>query len=195
MTRQIMTANPPHWLEGLPPEEVEATLLSGRMADFLMHLDGIAKRRGLLTTVAEGNGQVFDELPDLVLKTTPDRVISLARDMAQYLVARRGRVALLDLNDTQLANAKNELGERTLIARVDVTDQEAVRAAIAPAVIFTEMVAKMTEQQVKYMTVKIPMARCGTKEEVADLCGFILSPGASFTTGFTYDLSGGRATY
>ncbi len=160
-----------------------------------MHLDGIAKRRGLLTTVAEGNGQVFDELPDLVLKTTPDRVISLARDMAQYLVARRGRVALLDLNDTQLANAKNELGERTLIARVDVTDQEAVRAAIAPAVIFTEMVAKMTEQQVKYMTVKIPMARCGTKEEVADLCGFILSPGASFTTGFTYDLSGGRATY
>ncbi|MCX6960797.1 MAG: SDR family oxidoreductase [Verrucomicrobia bacterium] len=67
--------------------------------------------------------------------------------------------------------------------------------AIAPAVIFTEMVAKMPEQEVKYMTDKIPMARRGTKEEVADLCGFILSPGASFTTGFTYDLSGGIATY
>jgi hypothetical protein len=50
----------------------------------LTHLDGIAKRRGLLTTVTEGNGQVFDGLPDLVLKTTPDRVISLTRDMAQY---------------------------------------------------------------------------------------------------------------
>jgi FAD/FMN-containing dehydrogenase len=51
---------------------------------FLMHLDGIAKGRGLLTTVTTGNGQVFDGLPDLVLKTTPDRVISLARETAEY---------------------------------------------------------------------------------------------------------------
>lgn len=67
--------------------------------------------------------------------------------------------------------------------------------AIAPAVIFTDLVAKMPAQQVKYMTDKIPMGRCGTKDEVAAMCGFILSPEASFTTGFTFDLSGGRATY
>ncbi|MFZ4683928.1 MAG: SDR family NAD(P)-dependent oxidoreductase [Terrimicrobiaceae bacterium] len=67
--------------------------------------------------------------------------------------------------------------------------------AIAPAVIFTELVAQMPSEQVKYMTDKIPMARCGTKDEVAALCEFIVSPEASFTTGFTFDLSGGRATY
>ena len=67
--------------------------------------------------------------------------------------------------------------------------------AIAPAVIFTDMVAKLPPEQVKYMTDKIPMARCGTKDEVAALCEFIVSAEASFTTGFTFDISGGRATY
>jgi 2-dehydro-3-deoxy-L-rhamnonate dehydrogenase (NAD+) len=67
--------------------------------------------------------------------------------------------------------------------------------AFAPAVIRTAMVEALPEEQVKYMTEKIPMKRCGTLEEVANLCTFIVSPGASFTTGFTFDMTGGRATY
>jgi 2-dehydro-3-deoxy-L-rhamnonate dehydrogenase (NAD+) len=67
--------------------------------------------------------------------------------------------------------------------------------AFAPAVIRTAMVEALPEEQVKYMTDKIPMKRCGTLEEVANLCTFIVSPGASFTTGFTFDMTGGRATY
>jgi 2-dehydro-3-deoxy-L-rhamnonate dehydrogenase (NAD+) len=67
--------------------------------------------------------------------------------------------------------------------------------AIAPAVIRTALVDKMPVEQVKYMTDKIPMKRCGTLEELADIAAFILSPSCSFTTGFTFDLSGGRATY
>lgn len=67
--------------------------------------------------------------------------------------------------------------------------------ALAPAVIRTKMVESMPEEQVKYMTDKIPMKRCGTLEEVANLAMYIISPENSFTTGFTFDLSGGRATY
>ena len=67
--------------------------------------------------------------------------------------------------------------------------------AIAPAVIYTDMVAQMPEEQVRYMTDKIPMARCGTMDEFAEAACYILSPENSFTTGFTFDLSGGRATY
>jgi 2-dehydro-3-deoxy-L-rhamnonate dehydrogenase (NAD+) len=67
--------------------------------------------------------------------------------------------------------------------------------AIAPAVIRTEMVAAMPEAQVQYMTDKIPMKRCGSLEEFAALATFVVSPEASFTTGFTVDLTGGRATY
>jgi len=67
--------------------------------------------------------------------------------------------------------------------------------ALAPAVIRTAMVEKMPEQQVKYMTDKIPMQRCGTLEEFASIAAFIVSPEAGFNTAFTFDLSGGRATY
>ncbi|HLU90899.1 MAG TPA: SDR family NAD(P)-dependent oxidoreductase [Cyclobacteriaceae bacterium] len=67
--------------------------------------------------------------------------------------------------------------------------------ALAPAVIRTAMVEAMPEEQVKYMTDKIPAKRCGTLEEVANLVAYIVSPMNSFTTAFTFDLSGGRATY
>ena len=50
-------------------------------------------------------------------------------------------------------------------------------------------------EQLAYMTSKIPMGRLGTVEEVAALTGFIVSPENSFSTGFIYDMSGGRATY
>jgi 3-oxoacyl-[acyl-carrier protein] reductase len=67
--------------------------------------------------------------------------------------------------------------------------------ALAPAVIRTDMVAAMPEHQVKYMTDKIPMKRTGELEEAAAMIEFIVSPECSFTTGFTFDLTGGRATY
>jgi len=67
--------------------------------------------------------------------------------------------------------------------------------ALAPAVIRTPLVDMMPEQQVKYMTDKIPMRRCGTLEEAANMAAYIVSPYNSFSTGFTFDLSGGRATY
>ncbi|HEX7115165.1 MAG TPA: SDR family NAD(P)-dependent oxidoreductase [Steroidobacter sp.] len=67
--------------------------------------------------------------------------------------------------------------------------------ALAPAVIRTAMVEAMEPQQVKYMTDKIPMKRCATLQEVASLACWIVSPEASFNTGFTFDLSGGRAVY
>jgi 2-dehydro-3-deoxy-L-rhamnonate dehydrogenase (NAD+) len=67
--------------------------------------------------------------------------------------------------------------------------------ALAPAVIRTPLVEAMPPQQVKYMTDKIPAKRCGSLEEVANIVAYIVSPMNSFTTAFTFDLSGGRATY
>jgi 3-oxoacyl-[acyl-carrier protein] reductase len=67
--------------------------------------------------------------------------------------------------------------------------------ALAPATVMTSMVQAMPQEQVKYMTDKIPMKRCGELEEVAALATWIVSAEASFNTGFTFDLTGGRAVY
>lgn len=66
---------------------------------------------------------------------------------------------------------------------------------LAPAVIRTPMVADVTPDMLAYMESRIPMGRLGTVEEVAALACWIVSPEASFNTGFVFDLTGGRATY
>lgn len=66
---------------------------------------------------------------------------------------------------------------------------------LAPAVIKTAMNADTSKEQLEYMTSRIPMNRLGTVEEVAALSCFIVSSENSFTTGFVYDISGGRAVY
>jgi len=66
---------------------------------------------------------------------------------------------------------------------------------LAPAVIRTPLVDALPDATVSYMTEKIPMRRCGELYEAAAMIAWILSPACSFTTGFTFDLSGGRATY
>lgn len=67
--------------------------------------------------------------------------------------------------------------------------------AVAPAVVETDILAQMTPATVQYMLSKIPMNRFGKMEEVAAVVHFLASDDASFVTGQTYDVSGGRATY
>jgi|SRR5882724_6348772 len=66
---------------------------------------------------------------------------------------------------------------------------------LAPAVIKTPMNENTSAEQLTYMIEKIPMKRLGTVEEVAAMICFIVSDENSFSTGFIYDISGGRATY
>jgi len=67
--------------------------------------------------------------------------------------------------------------------------------AIAPAVIRTRMVEETDPKLVDYMIGRIPMNRCGEIEEAAAMAAWIVSQECSFTTGFVFDLTGGRATY
>ena len=64
--------------------------------------------------------------------------------------------------------------------------------AVSPAVVRTRILEQLTEQQVSYMTEKIPMRRTGQPEEIAAVVHFLASRDCSFVTGQTYDASGGR---
>jgi len=66
---------------------------------------------------------------------------------------------------------------------------------IAPAVIETPILAGLSQHHIDYMVERIPLGRMGKAEEVATLACFLASEDLSFSTGATYDISGGRAVY
>jgi len=66
---------------------------------------------------------------------------------------------------------------------------------IAPAVIETPILEGITQEHIDYMVERIPMGRMGTPKEVAALVCWLASEECSFSTGATYDVSGGRAVY
>jgi 3-oxoacyl-[acyl-carrier protein] reductase len=67
--------------------------------------------------------------------------------------------------------------------------------ALAPAVIATPINTNTAQETLDYMISKIPAERLGEPSEVAEIIAFMGSRACSFTTGFTFDISGGRATY
>ncbi|MDA2962175.1 MAG: SDR family NAD(P)-dependent oxidoreductase [Actinomycetota bacterium] len=77
----------------------------------------------------------------------------------------------------------------------EVASEGIVINALAPAVIRTPMNADTSDATLKYMLERIPMGRVGEPEEAAEMLAFMASRACSFTTGFTFDASGGRATY
>lgn len=66
--------------------------------------------------------------------------------------------------------------------------------AIAPAAVHTAIFDQMTQEHIDFMQSKIPMGRFGTVEEIAAMACWLASDEASFSTGFCFDQSGGRAT-
>ena len=66
---------------------------------------------------------------------------------------------------------------------------------IAPAVIATPILEQLSDEHVDYMVSRIPMGRMGRPEEVAELIAFLAGDTMSFSTGATFDISGGRAVF
>jgi 2-dehydro-3-deoxy-L-rhamnonate dehydrogenase (NAD+) len=57
------------------------------------------------------------------------------------------------------------------------------------------MLGGMSDDHIAYMVERIPMGRMGVADEVAALACWLASDECSFSTGASYDISGGRAVY
>jgi NAD(P)-dependent dehydrogenase (short-subunit alcohol dehydrogenase family) len=86
------------------------------------------------------------------------------------------------------------IGFSKALAR-EVCDVGVTVNCIAPAMTETPLLDGMTEEHIRNAKAKIPMGRLVQVDEVAELAAWIASPACSFTTGFVFDITGGRATY
>ena len=77
----------------------------------------------------------------------------------------------------------------------DVAGTGVLVNCIAPAVIQTPILEGLSQHHIDYMVERIPLGRMGTAAEVAALVAWLASEDCSFSTGATYDISGGRAVY
>lgn len=66
---------------------------------------------------------------------------------------------------------------------------------VAPVITETELFKEMTPEHIAVSLSRIPMGRFVKIEEIAAMVAWIASPECSFTTGFVFDLTGGRADY
>lgn len=164
----------------------------------LIYAPGITGRTGIRTH--EVDIEDFDEVYRVNLRGA----FLVSKAILPHMVERRyGRILHIasisgkEGNEGMAAYSSTKAG---LIGLVKVMGKEYATEgvtinALAPAVIRTAMVDELPEEQVEYMTAKIPMKRTGSLQEAADLAAWIVSPRCSFTTAFTFDLSGGRAVY
>ena len=183
--------------ETIAPAVAEAAAAFGHI-DALVNCAGIAGR----TNIAAHEVDLEDF--DLVYRVNLRGALVLSQAVLPHMLKRRyGRV----LHIASIAGKEGNAGmtaysatKAGLIGMVksmakDYVEQGITINALAPAVIRTPMVDALPQATVDYMTAKIPMRRCGELDEAAQMIAWIVSPACSFTSGFTFDLSGGRATY
>ena len=168
----------------------------GRL-DILVNNAGIAGATGALETHSDED---LDRIIGVNLKGV---YFGCAAVHAHFVEAGYGRI----VNIASIAGKEGNPGlvpySMTKAAVIGLTKAYAKEVAqkgilvnsVSPAVIDTPILQQVTQEVREYMISKIPMGRVGQPEEVAQLVVFLASDRMSFTTGFCFDISGGRATY
>lgn len=169
----------------------------------LAHLDIVVNCAGILGPVAptlETDQETFSRIVELNL----GGAFAVTRAALEHLVPQGfGRIIHIasiagkEGNPQMAAYSASKAG---VIGMVKAVGREYAASgvtvnAIAPASIDTPLIQGMTAQRREVQKSLIPMGRFGTVDEIAGLVAYIASPDSSFTTGFVFDASGGRATY
>ncbi|MGH3132440.1 MAG: SDR family NAD(P)-dependent oxidoreductase [Gaiellaceae bacterium] len=148
--------------------------------------------------------EVTDEEWRRVLAINADGVFYSNRAVAPGMVARGyGRivnVASIAGKEGNPMAAAYSASKAAVIALTKAVGKDLARTGVvvncvAPAVIETPILEGISQEHIDYMVERIPMGRMGSPDEVAALVCWLASEECSFSTGATYDISGGRAVY
>lgn len=177
---------------------IDAITARDKRIDVLVHAAGIVGPTS--TKITEYSSADFDKVYQVNLKGSFLITKLVVTEMAK---TGRGRILLLasiagkDGNPGMVGYTATKAGVIGLVKGVakEFATTGITINGLAPAVIRTAMNDNTSQQQLDYMIAKIPMQRLGTVEEVAAMSCFIVSDENSFSTGFVYDISGGRAVY
>lgn len=179
-------------------EAMVRTLLErlGRI-DVLVNNAGIAGRVAPLHEVTE---QEWDTLIAIDLKS----VYLCCRAVLPHMLERQ-RGAIINVasvagkegnpNMAPYSTAKAGIIGLTKAVAKEVAQRGVRVNAVAPATAETDILKTLSPEAIDYMKSRIPMGRFCRVEEIAEVIAFLASDKASFVTGQTYDVSGGRCTY
>ncbi len=175
-----------------------ACIQKTKRLDILVNCAGITGRTNLKTT--DVSLEDFDRVMNLNVTAMLHGIQLVLPQMLKQKYGRIVNIASIAGKDGNVGMQAYSASKAAVIALTksigkEYAEQGVVCNALAPAVVRTAMVEALPTEQVSYMTDKIPMKRTGELEEIANMIAFMASKMCSFTTGFTFDATGGRATY
>jgi 3-oxoacyl-[acyl-carrier protein] reductase len=189
------------------PIDVTSThSVEAAVRDAVAHLDGIdavVNCAGILGSVRPAVEEPYEQFERL-LRVNLLGAFAVTRAVLPIMIAngfgRLVHVASMAGKDGNAQMAGYSASKAGVIGMVKALGKEYADSgvtinAIAPAGIDTPMIAGLTPERQEVQRQLVPMGRFGTAGEAAALIRYVISPEASFTTGFVYDLSGGRASY
>ena len=165
--------------------------------DILVNNAGIA---GPIATTWEHTPEAWDQVLRINLTGPFNCCKALVPGMIERNYGRIANIASIagkDGNPNASAYSASKAGVIGLTKSLgkELATYDIAVNAITPAAARTAILDQVTQQHIDYMLSKIPRGRLVLVEEIANTIAFMVSEECSFTTGFTFDISGGRATY
>lgn len=175
----------------------ERTVAECGRVDVVVNSAGIA---GANATVADYSVEEFRRVVEINLLGTfhvNKAVVDTMRAQNYGRIVNIASIAGKEGNPNASAYSASKAGVIGLTKSLgkELADVNVAVNCVTPAAARTRIFEQITQQHIDYMLSKIPRGRFLELNEAAAMIAWLASAENSFSTGSTFDLSGGRATY